>query len=535
MIFHIAKKEFLNNLLSARFVIGFLLCLVLIPFSILINVDDYRDQANQYRLDQAAAEKSLKEIRVYSALRPQIIFAPEPLGIFGKGISAQVGNKVWIHLGEMPLLAEGIAATRDNRFLASFFSIDFVDIAAIIFSLLALLFSFDALTREKENGTLRLQMANSLSRSKLLAGKVVGILMTLLPILVFCFLLGSVVILLSGDLSFTNSEWGRLAALAFASLIYLAVFIFIGLLVSSRTKSSVTSLVLCLFLWVLLVFIVPNLSSYFAESFVGIQSRDNLDRVLNDFDRSTLERIAVVEKNLPRPDWQMSWYMSSAEDGYRELYGLSASYFEWERQRASAVEPMRIDNADKKWGPQRAYLDSLDRQARAADFMAMISPAGIFRIIASASCGTDRATHQKRMDEVRRYRETFVRYLQGKNIFASTAYITPTPPSAFRTADALVTARTGGKFKSVKEYDDWASNQKDFRARWAVLGTVKLPNDRPDGFPYLTVDDMPRFTGRAVTVFGALEGSILRLGLILFESLILFALAYIAFIKYDVR
>jgi hypothetical protein len=139
------------------------------------------------------------------------------------------------------------------------------------------------------------------------------------------------------------------------------------------------------------------------------------------------------------------------------------------------------------------------------------------------------------MDEVRRYRETFVRYLQGKNIFASTAYITPTPPSAFQKADALVTARTGGKFKSVKEYDDWASNQKDFRARWAVLGTVKLPNDRPDGFPYLTVDDMPRFTGRAVTVFGALEGSILLLGLILFESLILFALAYIAFIKYDVR
>jgi len=535
MIFHIAKKEFLNNLVSARFVIGFLLCLVLIPFSILINVDDYRDQMVRYRLDLDAAEKSLKEIRVYSALRPQIIFAPEPLGIFGKGISAQVGNKVRTRLGEMPLLAEGVAATRDNPFLASFFSIDFVEIVAIIFALLALLFSFDALTGEKENGTLRLQIANTVSRSRILAGKIAGILLTLLPILVFCFLLGSFVIMLSGDLSFTGREWGRLAALALAALVYLAVFVFIGLLVSSRTKTSVTSLVLCLFLWVLLVFIVPNLSSYFAESFVGIQSRDNLDRVLNDFDKATLERIAAVEKSLPRPDWQMSWYSNSAEDGYRELYGLSASYFEWFRLRTEAAEPMRLDNADKKWGPQRAYLDSLDRQARAADLLAMTSPAGIFRIVASALCGTDRATYQARMDDVRRYRETFVRYLQGKNIFASYAYITPTPPSAFRAADQLIEARSGGKFKNMREYDDWAGKQADFRARFQILNTVKLPNDSPDGFPTLNADDMPRFSGRAVSVFGALEGSILRLGLILFESLALFALACVAFIRYDVR
>jgi ABC-type transport system involved in multi-copper enzyme maturation permease subunit len=90
-----------------------------------------------------------------------------------------VGNKVKIQLGEKPWLAEGTSAVRDNPFLASFFSIDFVDIAAIIFSLLALLFSYDVFTREKEDGTLKLQMANSVGRSRFLAGKVLGILATL--------------------------------------------------------------------------------------------------------------------------------------------------------------------------------------------------------------------------------------------------------------------------------------------------------------------------------------------------------------------
>ena len=44
MIWQIAKKDFLQNIISARFIIGFILCLFLIPFSILINIDDYGDR-----------------------------------------------------------------------------------------------------------------------------------------------------------------------------------------------------------------------------------------------------------------------------------------------------------------------------------------------------------------------------------------------------------------------------------------------------------------------------------------------------------
>ena len=306
-------------------------------------------------------------------------------------------------------------------------------------------------------------------------------------------------------------------------------------LVSSRTKTSVTSLVLCLFLWVLLVFIVPNLSSYFAESFVGIQSRDNLDRVLDDFDKIHARTIAAVEKNLPRPDWQMSWYSNSAEDGYRGAVRPFGLVF----RMVPAADGGRRAHAPGQRRQEVGAAEGVSRQPGATgaggrphghDLSGRNLPDHRLRFVRNGP-----ATYQARMDDVRRYRETFVRYLQGKNIFASSAYITPTPPSAFRTADQLVEARSGGRFKNVKEYDDWAGKQADFRARFQILNTVKLPNDSPAGFPYLMVDDMPRFAGRPVTVLGALEDSILRLGLILFESLALFALAYVGFIRYDVR
>jgi ABC-type transport system involved in multi-copper enzyme maturation permease subunit len=535
MVFLIARKELRNNLLTSRFAIGLFLCLVLIPFSVLINIDDYRDLMAQYRIDRAAAEKATAEVRVYSALKPIVVFSPEPLGIFGKGLSGQVGNQVKIRLGTKPLLVEGEATARENPFLASFFSVDFVDIATIIFSLLALLFSYDALTREKEDGTLRLQMANSLGRSKLLAGKVTGILMTLLPVVIFCYLLGAVIVLISGGLNFSAAEWARLALLAGLSLVYLLVFVLLGLFVSSRSRTSVASLVVCLFLWVVLVFLVPNLASTFAESFVPIQSRDNLDAVLGDMDRSLRARIRDVVQKLPEADWNMNWWMSGGDDGSRETYGCTASFFERQRREMAASEPMRLDNADRKWGPQKAYLDSLSRQSRAAEGMALASPAGVFRAVAAAVCGTDRRAQERRLDEVRRYRETFISWLKGKNIFEKYEYITPTPPSAFRTADQLVEARSGGRFKTMAEYDAWAQKQPDARQRFMVLRTVDVPGDSPEDYPFLNIGDMPRFPERPVSTAALLGGPVVRLGLLLFEAILLFALAFVAVIRYDVR
>lgn len=312
MVLHIAKKDFLNNLLSARFVIGFILCLVLIPFSILISIDDYRDQARLYQLARDSADQDIKSVRVYSELRPEVVKPPEPLSVFSKGISGNVGNRVKIYLGDKPVLAAGKPMARDNPYLNAFFSIDFAGITAIIFALLALIFSYDVFTREKEDGTLRLQMSNSLSRSRFLVGKVLGIFLTLLPILLFCYLLGAVIILLSKNATFSAVEWGRIALLFAASLLYLAVFIFIGILVSTRCKTSVTSLIICLFLWVFFVFVIPNLSVYFANSFVRVQSRDNLTRVVEEMDKELRRKIDDHFKTLPKPDWEMYWYNSGA-------------------------------------------------------------------------------------------------------------------------------------------------------------------------------------------------------------------------------
>jgi ABC-type transport system involved in multi-copper enzyme maturation permease subunit len=536
MVWHLAKKDFLNNVVSARFIIGFILCLVLIPFSILINIGNYRDHVAQYRIDHDAAEKAVQEVRVYSKLRPEVVIPPEPLGVFSKGIGDQMGNRVKIWLGDKPMLAAGKTEAGDNPFLASFFSIDFVDIAAIIFSLLALLFSYDAMTREKEDGTLKLQISNSLGRSTCLAGKILGILLTLLPILAFSFLLSIILILFSRNISFTAVEWGRIVLLFAVSLLYLALFVFIGLLVSSRSKTSVTSLVLCLFVWVVFVFLIPNVAANFAESFVRVQSRDNLDRVLVDIDRELGKKTSQAYKAAGLPEGWSSWYYSGGYDGGLETYGNPRPGFELFRRRAEISEPLRIQYADKRWALQESYLASLARQARSAEKLSFVSPASIFRTIASAVCATDLASHENLMDRVRQYRETFIRYLEAKNIFSSFRWITPAPPESFLpTEDAVIEKRTGGEFKTSRAFWAWRKQQKDQWAAFQKAFKVRLPGDGPEDFPYLDVSDMPRFQDQPMVLFSGLDSSVVDLGLLVIEIVLLFYLGYVAFLRYDVR
>jgi hypothetical protein len=219
-----------------------------------------------------------------------------------------------------------------------------------------------------------------------------------------------------------------------------------------------------------------------------------------------------------------------------ETYGNPRPDFELFRRRAEISEPLRLEYADKRWAVEKSYLDSLARQARTAETLSCVSPAGVFRTVASALCATDLASHESRMDRTRQYREAFIRYLQAKKVFASFSWITPAPPESFMpTEDALIERRSGGEFKTAQSFWLWVKLQKDQFAAFQKLAKVKIPGDGPEDFPYLNVADMPRFPDQSRGLFSGLENSILKAGLLLVEIVLLFYLGYVAFLRFDVR
>ena len=189
MWWKIARKEFMLNIISARFIIALVLCLLLIPVTLIISLSDYNKRVETYQIERDKADKAFSDALVYSAVRPTIVIPPKPLSILCQGITNQVAHTVKIRIDEIPLLAEGSANSSDNPLLMSFFYFDFVHVLAILISLLALVFSYDLFSGEKENGTLRLIYSNSVKQSSVITGKISGVFLTLMPALVLCYLI----------------------------------------------------------------------------------------------------------------------------------------------------------------------------------------------------------------------------------------------------------------------------------------------------------------------------------------------------------
>jgi ABC-type transport system involved in multi-copper enzyme maturation permease subunit len=362
---------------------------------------------------------------------------------------------------------------------------------------------------------------------------VLGVYLTILPIVLFCYILSTILILNSPNISFSAGDWGRIILLFFASLLYFTVFIFIGLLISTRLKSSITSIIVCLFFWVFFVFIVPNLAVYMAESLKKVQSYDNLQYVVQDLNKEFQNKCDEYYKTLEPPDWGMNWNHSWGTDGRRILTGCTRSKMEYWRKQFVFSEPLRIDYADKKWNLQKAYLDSLEEQRNFADMISLISPSEVFRLVSASLCRTDASSHYQFMNRVRRYRDEFIDFYRDRKIFSSFIYFTPQPPETFMTADEIVRIRTGGEFNTLQEYAEWG-NEHGFT--FAPLRKVEIPGTDYGEYPFLDLSDVPVFRWQSENILAGLKQVFLKkvAGLII-VSIIFFYLSFLSFLRYDVR
>ena len=515
MLWLIAKKEFLLNLISARFITSFLLCLVIIPFTLIIGVDNYLNRDKIYKIEEKQAQEEFDGFRVYSALRPTVVQKPEVLSIFSNGISGNIGNKVKIRLGEYPLFPEGHVATRDNPLLNTFFSIDFSTVIAILISLLALVFSYDAITREREDGTMRLAFTGLLSRITFLTGKITGLLLTLLPILLFCYLFAILIIMINPEIGLSPKDWKGVILLFTTSVVYMLVFILLGIFISGLTKQSSSAIIISLLAWIWFLFLMPNIATYLTQGFVKTAMYENIQKSIYDYDREYYkkyeEQQQVFKKTVNLS--QLGYYnYSGGYDGYEELFGGLKEMTLLHKMLNTWSEPLRIDYADKKWAVQKDYFDQLHNQQQIQQRLAWLSPSEIFLQTADILSQTDVNSFNKYMDNVRNYREEVISYFVKNNLFNSYRYFTVQPEDKFPTKQELEDIESG-KLKSALSYgyNGWDN---------------VTPLDKT-GFPQLNQSGL--------TLSATINQAMGRMAALLSIVVLLLLGSIAVFMKYDVR
>ena len=260
MLTTLIQKEIMHHILSVRFVALLVMCLLLVPFTLFINYRSYHQNIVDYQESVELANIEETTVNPKMPLEPEIevsklILKPTPLSVFAKGLEASLPSYLGMTRNG---ITQGPPTTFSTPLSELLGHLDFLFVVGTVFSLLALLFTFDAVAGEREVGTLRVTLANPLPRDIFLWSKLIGgYLVFVVPFLV-SLLFGLLVLVWQGFPLGEPDIFPRVLSLTAISLLYIAVFFAIGTVISTYLDSAKTALIVVFTVWVFAVLITPR-------------------------------------------------------------------------------------------------------------------------------------------------------------------------------------------------------------------------------------------------------------------------------------
>jgi ABC-type transport system involved in multi-copper enzyme maturation permease subunit len=509
MIWRIAKKEFLINLMTFKFAVGTILCVVLMAVFMPVLVNDYQQRLKDYNANVSATQAELQKAKVYDTLllgwKHFVYRPPAILSVFSKDIAHHVGDSVQISYVRVPELSAG--SKEVNPYISILPTLDISLIFKIIVSVLALLIACDVVSNEREKGTLKLMLSASIARYQILSGKLLAGLITLFIPVTIAFLAGLLILQFSPMIDLTGADWARIALLYLASLLFISVMYHFGLLASCLTKRSATSLLLTLFFWMFFIVVVPNLSLHLATIMRPLESEEATDELLSDIRKQQRQESQELEKQVP-----FKGELIDIDEGIGRFYVIcDQEAIECQQKRNAVLEPLSIRHAEERWKVQHTSTVNLLEQKRLADALSRISPILLYGAVTSTLAGTDALSCRDFVQAAREYRYEVINYIRLKtDNFSLPCFFTP--------LDAVNT-------NTIKKYNDPKTNAEGVQ-KWKELKIAQAKT--------INLEDFPPFTWKpdiAVAVIRIIPS----LSALFIINILLFVLSFVAFLKYDVR
>lgn len=396
MLATIIQKEIRAIIGTRKFALTFGVCSVLIILAFVAGASNYKASVARYEAARAETMHAHEGSTDWLSVRDHRIFLPpQPLGCLVTGIANDIGRSVAIS-------GRGEVSAEDSRYgedpaLAAFRLLDLDFVFQIVLSLLAILFGYDALSGEKERGTLRLTFANPLPRRTYIAGKVISVLLALIVPLLIPLLIGCALLPILG-IPLSAGEWTRLALILLVGILYGCVFGMLAVAVSAWTSRSSTSFLVLLLSWIVLVLILPRASVLLAGRAVDVPSIDDL---------------AAQKAQLAGQLWDAdkdkmgNFHPSTGGD-----MGAMIKEFQRYMETMAAERDKKMNELAERLGEQRSNAQRL--QERWALGLSRLSPAAAMSLASTELAGTGLDLHSRFLAAAAEYQHTFGKFLLGK-------------------------------------------------------------------------------------------------------------------------
>ena len=435
MILHIVKREFFDHLNSLRFALTTLIMVALMVTNAVVHLQTHPDKVRNYSENVAGARDKLQsETQLYRLLKEgpgRLYKRPSPLTFIADGGEAFLPGRGTSNWGSWSRTA-GFSGevksiwsldyptanpnARDLRPQAK--KIDWVFIITYLLSFIPLLFTFDALSGEKERGTLRLCLANPISRPVLLIGKFLGALIAVLIPFYFAVLLNLAVISVDNWTQLGAADWGRLGMIVLIVSGYVGIFVAVGLMVSAGTRDSRVSLVTLLIIWVALVAFMPStlgtLSTKWMPPVQSAHQREMakesaLDQINDDFD----EQMTNKRMSGSQTGDLINQLMELAKTSPEKAQALAKEKEEELKLAMAAMQSHEIDETEMRLMAEfvnkdveirerlnREHLTAQLEQVQRARGITRFSPAAIVQYALESMAGTGLNRHLQFLESV---------------------------------------------------------------------------------------------------------------------------------------
>lgn len=267
-------KEVLGLFSSFRIILILVVCLIVFPTSVYMSTMDYRSRLTTYQeashLNESRQE-SVSDVIYDGAkgLRPPsaLMFLSQGLEIVMPNV-AESSRRTGYSLVEMTFNNE-----QGLDYIYDYYqgTIDLAFLLSVVLTFFAVVLTHDAVSGEKETGTLKQILSNAVPRSKVILAKMVASYLALIVPFLASMLLSLLVAQRNGVLP--RALWPHVFLGILFSLLLIGAFLNLGILVSALYRRAVSSLVTLLFLWVFFYAGLPRLSVIVSRLLYPVESQ----------------------------------------------------------------------------------------------------------------------------------------------------------------------------------------------------------------------------------------------------------------------
>jgi ABC-type transport system involved in multi-copper enzyme maturation permease subunit len=424
MLKTIILTDIKQNIQSFKLQVTFIIIMVIFTVGGVAYVFQYRDAIEDYHTYSLKMQEEIRKDADLNITRVAVdkrdhLFAPGNNGFIDDSKSQFTPNN--IQYNAFNVFGYSISRMTSNPYLYLSNDLNWVFILTIITSFAIMLLSYDSISGEREQQTLKLILSNNVPRGILLFGKYMSIVISCTIMVLPGLLISLIILLLSGILKMNTLIAFEIAMFIAAAILFISTISALGIFCSVVSRSSNVSLLIGLMLWSVFLIFSPNIAVFTADQLFKIKNSETTQNEVNT-------ARDAINKAAPEGSWA----------GSDDLF--------FPKHELRAKNQTNLMNAEKQIKDE--WYNSQFRQYEKANRFTYLSPISIFGMVNESLIGSGYPRFRKNWKDLHTYQNQFLTW------FKAIDSNDPKSPHWYNPYEDYSTSREKIKFEEIPLYTE---------------------------------------------------------------------------------